>query len=83
MDAIITLEGKPFGLLSSDLSLIAPVVRLERWDENIWDGKYLSYYTNRSKYLCRQICEILLDYLVKDDNILNNNKFNAIVQINY
>lgn len=83
MNVIATLEAKPFGLVSSNLSFLAPVIRLERWDANIWDDTYVSYYTVGLNIYADKAFRILFDYVMKDDNIADNNKFNALVQINY
>ena len=84
MNLILTLECKPFSFISSDLSFIAPVIRLERWDPDMWKGKdEIHYYTVGCNFYFDKSVRLLIDYLVKDDNIPDNNRFNAMLQLNY
>lgn len=83
LDLIATLEIKTLALLSDRLSCIAPVIRYEGWDSNIWDGSYVSYYTAGINVYMDKTVRFLMDYVVKDDGIPNNNKLNFMLQFCY
>jgi len=83
MDFVFTVEAKPFVMFLPSLSCLAPVFRFERWDENIWDGSYVSYYTVGLNIYADKSVRFLADYVIKSDTIPDNNKFNTMVQINY
>jgi hypothetical protein len=88
LDAIFTLEIKPFGLLMPVLEGVSPVLRVEQWDPNQHkNGDEIKYYTIGVNCYVDKYVRLLADYRMTDDtNTTNNNtttKMNVMLQVKY
>ncbi|MCX5777441.1 MAG: porin [Candidatus Firestonebacteria bacterium] len=87
MDSVITLEMQPFGLLMPCLAGISPVIRVEQWDANVWDGKAVSYYTVGVNVYADKSVRFLADYRFTDNGLASTaastGKLNCMLQVNY
>ncbi len=87
LDSTVTLEMQPLGLLMPCLAGIAPIIRVEQWNANVWKNIPVSYYTLGVNIYADKAVRFLIDYRYTDNGLastaLSYGKMDCMLQVNY